>query len=75
MTETSSHSTSTSLRRLVPRIFSKGSPPGAVDALIKTVRASHPKADLSIIERAYTVAERAHRGQKDAAANRISPIP
>ncbi|MFC4225369.1 RelA/SpoT family protein [Lysinibacter cavernae] len=64
MTETSSHSTSTSLRRLVPRIFSKGSPPGAVDALIKTVRASHPKADLSIIERAYTVAERAHRGQK-----------
>ncbi|WGD36303.1 bifunctional (p)ppGpp synthetase/guanosine-3',5'-bis(diphosphate) 3'-pyrophosphohydrolase [Lysinibacter sp. HNR] len=64
MTETSSQSTSTSLRRLVPRIFSKGSPPGAVDALIKTVRASHPKSDLTVIERAYTVAERAHRGQK-----------
>ncbi len=63
MTDPSSHSTSTSLRRLVPRIFSKGSPPGAVDALIKTVRAAHPKADLSVIERAYTVAERAHSGQ------------
>ncbi|GAA3585033.1 GTP pyrophosphokinase [Klugiella xanthotipulae] len=61
---TDTHTTSTSLRRLVPRIFSKGSPPGAVDALMKTVRLSHPKSDLATIERAYTVAERAHRGQK-----------
>lgn len=54
----------TSLRRLVPRIFSRGSAPGAVDQLIRTVRGNYPRADLSIIERAYTVAERAHRGQK-----------
>ena len=54
----------TSLRRLVPRIFSRAGAPGAVDQLIRTVRSNHPKADLSIIERAYTVAERAHRGQK-----------
>ena len=27
------------------------------------VRVNHPKADLSIIERAYAVAERAHDGQ------------
>lgn len=27
------------------------------------VRANHPKADLSVIERAYAVAERAHQGQ------------
>ena len=32
--------------------------------LIRTVRSSWPKADLSVIERAYTVAERAHRSQK-----------
>ena len=32
--------------------------------LMRTVRMHHPKADLSIIERAYTVAERAHEGQK-----------
>lgn len=53
-----------SLKRLVPRIFSRASSPGAVDQLVRTVRAGWPKADLSIIERAYTVAERSHRGQK-----------
>ncbi|MFF1633239.1 RelA/SpoT family protein [Leifsonia sp. NPDC058248] len=53
-----------SLRRLVPRIFSRAQPAGAVDTLIRTVRLHHPKADLSLIERAYSVAERAHSGQK-----------
>ena len=57
-------SQSASLRRLVPRIFSRAQPSGAVDTLIRTVRMHHPKADLSLIERAYAVAERAHRGQK-----------
>ncbi|MCS5733238.1 RelA/SpoT family protein [Herbiconiux daphne] len=63
MTETSTTSTAT-LRRLVPRIFSRAQPSGAVDTLIRTVRANHPKADLTIVERAYTAAERAHDGQK-----------
>lgn len=54
----------TSLRRLVPRIFSRGNAPGAIDQLVRTVRGNHPRADLSVLERAYTVAERAHRGQK-----------
>ena len=31
--------------------------------LLRTVRATHPKADVTLIERAYTVAEHAHRGQ------------
>jgi GTP pyrophosphokinase len=53
-----------SLRRLVPRIFSRAQPSGAVDTLIRTVRLNHPKADLTVIERAFTVAERAHDGQK-----------
>ena len=53
-----------SLRRLVPRIFSRSASPGAVDQLLRTVRSSWPKADLSVIERAYEVAERAHRSQK-----------
>ncbi|MBW8871088.1 MAG: bifunctional (p)ppGpp synthetase/guanosine-3',5'-bis(diphosphate) 3'-pyrophosphohydrolase [Leifsonia sp.] len=57
-------SQSASLRRLVPRIFSRAQPSGAVDTLIRTVRTHHPKADLSLIERAYSVAERANRGQK-----------
>ena len=62
MTEISTPSTA-SLRRLVPRIFSRAQPVGAVDTLMKTVRMHHPKADLAIIERAYTAAERAHEGQ------------
>ncbi|MFE6966453.1 RelA/SpoT family protein [Agromyces sp. NPDC057679] len=63
MTETGVNSTA-SLRRLVPRIFSKAQPSGAVDTLLRTVRMHHPKADLALIERAYTVADRAHEGQK-----------
>ena len=44
--------------------FSKASPSGAIDSVLRTVRMHHPKADLAVIERAYTVAERAHEGQK-----------
>lgn len=35
-----------------------------LEPLLQVVRSTHPKADLSIIERAYAVAERAHEGQK-----------
>jgi guanosine-3',5'-bis(diphosphate) 3'-pyrophosphohydrolase len=34
-----------------------------LDPLFKVVRASHPKADLALIERAYRTAEQHHRGQ------------
>ncbi len=43
-----------------------GARPGAnpvLEPLLRAVKATHPKADLSLIERAYTVAEKAHRGQ------------
>ena len=63
-TQDTTTSGTTALRRLVPRIFSRGSAPGAVDQLVRTVRTNHPRADISVIERAYAVAERAHRGQK-----------
>jgi guanosine-3',5'-bis(diphosphate) 3'-pyrophosphohydrolase len=52
-----------SLRTLLPRIFSRAQPTGSVDRLIKTAKMHHPKSDISIIERAYTAAELAHRGQ------------
>jgi len=52
-----------SLRRLVPRIFSRSSRTD-VQHLVRTVRTHHPKSDASILERAYTVAERAHADQK-----------
>ena len=62
MTETTQNTAS--LRTLLPRLFSRAQPAGAVDRLIKTVRAHHPKADTALIERAYAAAERAHRGQQ-----------
>src|ERR1700712_2506478 len=53
-----------SRRALIPRIFSRAQPSGAVDQLIKTVRLHHPKSDIALIERAYATAERAHSGEK-----------
>lgn len=35
----------------------------AVDPLLAAVRSNHPKADLTLISRAYAVAAEAHRGQ------------
>ena len=35
-----------------------------LDPLFKIIHASHPKADLEVIERAYRIAELHHRGQK-----------
>ncbi len=63
MTETQAPGTA-SLRTLLPRIFSRAQPTGAVDRLLKTVRTHHPKADVALIERAYAAAEKAHSGQK-----------
>ncbi|WP_314452654.1 bifunctional (p)ppGpp synthetase/guanosine-3',5'-bis(diphosphate) 3'-pyrophosphohydrolase [uncultured Microbacterium sp.] len=65
MTETASSAPPpSSLRRLVPRIFSRAARRDDVDKLLRTVRTHHPKGDLAIIERAYAVADKAHDGQK-----------
>ena len=53
-----------SLRRLVPRIFSRSTRPGGVEHLVRTVRANHPKGDFALIERAYISAAQAHQGQQ-----------
>jgi GTP diphosphokinase / guanosine-3',5'-bis(diphosphate) 3'-diphosphatase len=42
----------------------RGSTNPVLEPLIKTVRATHPKADLRVVERAYETAERFHEGQK-----------
>jgi guanosine-3',5'-bis(diphosphate) 3'-pyrophosphohydrolase len=51
------------LRRLVPRIFSRSQSSGGFERLVKTVRKHHPKSDLSGVERAYQKAKQAHDGQ------------
>jgi GTP pyrophosphokinase len=48
---------------VLPRLFSRAQPANAVDKVIKAVRLHHPKSDVSVIERAYVAAEKAHRGQ------------
>ena len=54
---------SPTLRRLVPRLFSRSQASGGFEQLLKTVRKHHPKSDLSGIERAYQKAKEAHEGQ------------
>ncbi len=61
MTET--QQSTSSLRAILPRLFSRAQPVGAVERLLKTVRTHHPKADVALIERAYAAAEKAHAGQ------------
>ena len=55
---------SSSLRSRLPKIFAK---PGAynsrLQAVIRTVRLNHPKSELSVIERAFQAAEKAHATQ------------
>lgn len=63
MTDTTQAQSTATLRTILPRLFSRAQPTGAVDRLLKTVRAHHPKADVALIERAYAAAERAHAGQ------------
>jgi (p)ppGpp synthetase, RelA/SpoT family len=64
MTDTQAPGSTASLRRILPRLFSRAQAVGAMDRLLKTVRTHHPKADLALIERAYAAAEKAHAGQK-----------
>nr|WP_201469796.1 bifunctional (p)ppGpp synthetase/guanosine-3',5'-bis(diphosphate) 3'-pyrophosphohydrolase [Microbacterium hydrocarbonoxydans] len=64
MAEPQTASQGSSLRRLVPRIFSRAPRINDLDNLIRTVRANHPRGDLAVIERAYAVAKVKHEGQK-----------
>ncbi len=53
----------TTLRRFV-RFGARPQSSPALEPVLRALRQNHPKADLSLIERAYVTAERAHRGQK-----------
>src|SRR5690625_107433 len=64
MSEPNAVGAGTSLWRRMPKIFARSTTPGAIEPVVRTVRANHPKSDTSVTQRAYEVAERAHRGQK-----------
>lgn len=60
---TTNNGSAGSLSRFLPRVFVRSQTPDAVEKLIRTVKASHPKADIELMRRAYAVAERCHQGQ------------
>ncbi|MGW8483787.1 RelA/SpoT family protein [Microbacterium sp. NPDC055903] len=64
MAEANTQTQGSSLRRLVPRIFSRAPRVDDLGNLTRAVRANHPKGDLAIIDRAYAVAKEKHAGQK-----------
>ncbi|GAA2524959.1 GTP pyrophosphokinase [Microbacterium mitrae] len=53
-----------SLRWMVPRIFSRSVRRDDLEHLLRTVRSHHPRGDLTIIEHAYEIAAQKHEGQK-----------
>ncbi|MFM1992941.1 MAG: hypothetical protein RL600_769, partial [Actinomycetota bacterium] len=53
------------LRNRLPKLFSKSGPYAAeLGDILRLAKQNHPKADLSVIERAFVVAEEAHRPQQ-----------
>ena len=55
---------SSSIRSRLPRIFSKQhSYNQELQQVIRSLKSNHPKADVGLVERAFTAAERAHSDQ------------
>jgi GTP diphosphokinase / guanosine-3',5'-bis(diphosphate) 3'-diphosphatase len=54
------------VRNRLVRLGVRGAPTStpALEPLLQAVRTNHPKSDLSMLERAYATAEKAHRGQQ-----------
>jgi guanosine-3',5'-bis(diphosphate) 3'-pyrophosphohydrolase len=54
------------MRNRLVRLGVRGAPAStpALEPLLQAVRTNHPKSDLSVLERAYATAEKAHRGQQ-----------
>lgn len=64
MSEATPTSSIATLKSRLPRLFTKSGPyDKELLEVLRIAKVNHPKADLSVIERAFEVAERAHRGQ------------
>ena len=51
------------MRHRIARLGSSRAQTPVLDPLFRVLRANHPKADVALLEKAYRIAERAHRGQ------------
>ncbi|WP_282825394.1 RelA/SpoT family protein [Gulosibacter sediminis] len=58
-----SEASSLSMRRLVPRIFTKSASAPAIERLVRVLRGHDSRADIGLVQRAYEVAVRFHEGQ------------
>ncbi|SJM54022.1 bifunctional (p)ppGpp synthetase/guanosine-3',5'-bis(diphosphate) 3'-pyrophosphohydrolase [Gulosibacter sp. 10] len=58
-----SDQSSISMRRLVPRIFTKSPADPEISPLIRLIRRHDPKADVALVQRAYETARHWHKGQ------------
>ena len=63
MSDTSSGGALAALRNRLPRIFTRPVEGTGIADVIRSAKASHPKLDFAVVERAYQVAEKAHLGQ------------
>jgi len=53
-----------SMRQRLARLGTKPQQPNVLDPLFQAIRASHPRANLGLVERAYLTASQHHEGQK-----------
>ncbi len=51
------------MRQRIARLGTTRPQTPALDPLVRVIRNNHPRADMTLIERAYQTAERLHRGQ------------
>jgi GTP diphosphokinase / guanosine-3',5'-bis(diphosphate) 3'-diphosphatase len=63
-TATPASSSAAAVRRRLARLGAQRAVNPVLEPLIKTIRATHPKADIRLIERAYGVAAHWHRSQQ-----------
>jgi GTP pyrophosphokinase len=63
MTDISAGGPLAALRSRLPRIFTRPVEGSGIADVIRSAKVSHPKADFSVVERAYLAAEKAHTGQ------------
>ena len=53
-----------SIRSRLPRLFTKQSSYSQeLQAVIRSLRTNHPKADVALVEKAFSIAEQAHSSQ------------
>jgi GTP pyrophosphokinase len=63
MSDVSSGGALAVLRNRLPKIFTRPVEGLGIADVIKAAKVSHPKADFSVVEKAFVVAEKAHSGQ------------